>query len=156
MGTIQKTELDALRYVIFIVGRGIGIDDDLNLCNGTLSETKAYSHLILTQIIKPSLKIESNLSKEMSDNLLQGSEMLNPYLIPESFKTWTFRLFGVSYEGNTKCLSFMLLEIIFNNFLHGQMGYFMRPILSSLMKVNIFLANKWEKHIMVKERRPIL
>ena len=41
-----------MKYVIYCVGQAIGIDEDLNLCNGDLTETQNYSKLILDHIIK--------------------------------------------------------------------------------------------------------
>ena len=49
---ISDKELNSMKYVIYCVGKAIGIDEDMNLCNGDLTETQMYSKLILDHIIK--------------------------------------------------------------------------------------------------------
>ena len=85
-----------MKYIIYCVGQAIGIDEDLNLCNSDVTETKKYSNLIFTRIIQPSMEIETDLNREMADNLLQGMNIMNPFLSPSAFKTWTFKLFEVN------------------------------------------------------------
>ena len=55
---ISVKELNSMKYVIYCVGQAIGIDEDLNLCNGDLTETKMYSKLILDCIIKPKVALK--------------------------------------------------------------------------------------------------
>ena len=153
---ISEEELDGLRYVIYCVGKSIGIEDDLNLCKNDLQQTKEYSHLILKRIIQPALKEETEQNNLMADNLLQGMHLLNPYLIPQSLKAWTFQLFEVKYDQGRDCISFYLVDKILSSVLHGTTGKITRPIFSYLMRINIILANKWEKHILIKSRRPIM
>ena len=139
--------------------RTYALDDELNLCNGNLTETKLYSQMILSQIIQPSMQIETDLSKEMADNLLQGMNIMNPYLGPNAFKAWTFQLFEIKdsselIEEQKKSLYFTFIDKLFDTFLHGQIGEILvRPVIGKLMKINITLANKWEKHVLIKCRK---
>jgi len=154
---ISDEELNSMSYVIYCVGQAIGIDDDLNLCNGDLTETKLYSQMILTQVIQPSMKIENALNKEMADYLLQGMNIMNPYLSPSAFKEWAFELFDIENPGDLKTeKKKSFYSYFFDIFLHGQIGEILvRPIFSNLMRINIILANKWEKHVLIKWRRKV-
>ena len=152
-----------MKYVIYCVGKAIGIDEDLNLCNGDLTETKMYSQLILDHIIKPNMRHPENpeLSKEMAENFLQGMNITNPYLITGFFKTWAFNLFEVLQtkeiidEKNSEYFRF--LENLFDKLLHGKIGStVVRPILNNLIYFNIYLANLVEKHLLIKWRRNII
>ena len=143
--------------------QAIGIDEDLNLCNGDLTETKKYSQLILDHIIKPNMRHPENpeLSKEMAENFLQGMNITNPYLITGFFKTWAFNLFEVLQtkeiidEKNSEYFKF--LENLFDKLLHGKIGSMVvRPILNKLIYFNIYLANLCEKHLLIKWRRNII
>ena len=141
----------------FISLTAIGIDDDLNLCSGSLQESRKYSQEILDNIITPALdEDESQMSLEMGNNLLNGIQILNPYISVEAFKVWTKRRFGIS---NSDTSSFQLRiylsieEFLFSTLLTGPFGWFYRPIFNGLIKTNIYLGNLLESVIMVKERR---
>ena len=143
--------------------QAIGIDEDLNLCNGDLTETKMYSQLILDHIIKPNMRHPENpdLSREMAENFLQGMNITNPYLITGFFKTWAFNLFDVLQtkeiidEKNSGYFKF--LEMLFDKLLHGKIGSMVvRPILNNLIYFNIYLANLCENHLIIKWRRNII
>ena len=164
LDSISDRELNSLKYVIHCVGQAIGIDEDLNLCNGDLTETKMYSKLILDHIIKPNMRHPENpeLSREMAENLLQGMKIMNPYLMPSAsiFKTWTFNLFDINTkemldENNSVHLKF--LENLCDKLLHGNIGSMVvKPLLGKVIWANIYLANLWEKHLLIKWRRHIL
>ena len=150
---ISEIELDSMKYIIYCVGQAIGIDEDLNLCNGDVKETKEYSNLIFTRIIQPSMEIETDLNREMADHLLQGMNIMNPFLGPNAFKTWTFKLFEVNCPSK---FSTKFFDLLLGTFFHGMFGnIFIRPVFSTLMITNIYLANKWEKHVLIIWRRHI-
>lgn len=155
---ITDKELNSMKYVIYCVGQAIGIDDELNLCNGDLTETKLYSQMILTKIIQPSMEIETDLNKDMADHLLQGMNIMNPYLFPSMFKAWTFQLFEIQSASKLieeNRVSIYFIHKVFDTF-NSQIGdILVRPILSQLMKINIYLANLWEKIVLVKWKRKI-
>ena len=146
-----------MQQILVSVKRTYDVDDDLNLCNGDLTETKMYSQMIHTKIIQPSMKIETNLNREMADYLLQGMNIMNPYLSPSAFKEWAFELFDIENPGDlTKEKKKSFYSYFFDIFLHGQLGEILvRPIFSNLMRINIILANKWEKHVLIKWRRKV-
>ena len=94
----------------------------------------------------------------MADNLLQGMNIANPYLITSFFKTWAFNLFDVLQtkeiidEKNSGYFKF--LEKLFDKLLHGKIGSMVvRPTLNQLIYFNIYLANLCEKHLLIKWRR---
>ena len=98
------------------------------------------------------------LSRQMADNLLQGMNIANPYLITSFFKTWAFNLFDVLQtkeiidEKNSGYFKF--LEKLFDKLLHGKIGSMVvRPILNNLIYFNMYLANLCEKHLLIKWRR---
>lgn len=157
MSPISDQDLDGLRYVIFCVGKCIGINDELNLCQNSLQDAQEYSKIILEEIIQPHLKTETALSKEMADNLLQGIHFLNPFLTPMTFKAWAFEVFQVSCQNGAKnSFSYLIMEKVFKSGLRGTQGRILRPIFNLLGRVNIYLANRWQHHIMIPSLRPIL
>ena len=112
--------------------------------------------------LKPNMRNPDNpeLSREMVENLLQGMNIMNPYLIPSAFKTWTFQLFDIldtkELIDEKKSVYFIFLDNLFGRFLHGKIGsLFVRPIFSNLMYTNIYLANLWEKYILIETNRKI-
>ena len=42
-------DLDAVRHLMYLVGKNLGIKDEFNLCTGDLNECKAYCHEILVR-----------------------------------------------------------------------------------------------------------
>ena len=43
-------DLDAVRHLMFLVGKNLGVKDEFNLCSGDLNECKAYCHEILVSV----------------------------------------------------------------------------------------------------------
>ena len=161
MDVVSLEELDGIRYIFYIVGQALGIEEEYNLCRHDLHQTTELMELILKNDIKHSLKTESEneLSQEMSSNLLLAIEMINPYLKPASFKYWSFQLLECPLHSDTiknHGLSYRLISILFEKLLCGNLGLVLRPIFNSLMKANIYLANLWKNHILHENRRPFL
>ena len=80
---------------MYVVGKLLGISDDLNLCSGgSLTETRSYAYEIHQRIILPNLSENCSdaLCCTMAGHMLKGAAMINPLIIPEAFETWTFRL----------------------------------------------------------------
>ena len=146
-----------LFYNICFFYIAIGIDDDLNLCSGSLQESRKYSQEILDNIITPALdEDESQMSLEMGNNLLKGIQILNPYISVDAFKVWTKRRFGINNSDTSSFLLRIYLsieEFLFCTLMTGPFGWFYRPIFNGLIKTNIYLGNLLESVIMVKERR---
>ena len=162
MDTITIQELDGIRYIFYIVGQALGIQEEYNLCQPDLTSTVSYMEFILQNDIKVLLKTEAKreISQKMAKNLLQGFVLLNPFLNPTAFKHWTFELFECSLEDDDtikNCkISSALINVVFKKILCGKIGLVMRPLLNFLMKVNIYLANLWKNHILIPYRRPFL
>ena len=152
----SQENLDGLRYIIYLVGQALGINDDLNLCYGNLQESKDYALEILENEIQTSMCLETDISREMSDNLLIGMHFTNPYIHPGGFKHWTFNTFEInsraekmSRENPSFAKYFQsFLNGLFNTFLNQNYGWFLRLIFNGLMSLNVYLANKWAHHIM--------
>jgi len=39
--------LDAIRHLMYLVGKNLGVQDNFNLCSGNLDDCKEYCHEIL-------------------------------------------------------------------------------------------------------------
>ena len=163
MDTLTKEDLEGIKYVFYVVGHALGIDDLYNLCDLSLDleDTVEYMELIFQNDIKYFLKSqsESSISHLMSQHLLLAIEMINPYLKPESFKYWAFHLLECPLDIKSikhSILSYNLLHIFFNQLLCGRIGHLFRPLLNTLMRLNIYLANLWRNHILHEKRRPFL
>ena len=161
MDAASQKELDGIRYIFYIVGQALGIEEEYNLCQSELNKTKELMRLILHNDIKPVLKTERENARSdlMSSNLLQAIHMINPYLEPTSFQYWCFQLLECPLPCDTiksHRLSYSLICNIFGKLLCGNLGLLLRPILNYLMKVNIYLANLWRNHILHENRRPFL
>ena len=161
MDTASQRELDGIRYIFYIVGQALGIEEEYNLCSLELSQTKDLMEMILQNDIKHVLKteVEKEPSDLMSSNLLQAIHMINPFLKPTSFKYWCFQLLECPLHSDTiksHRLSYSLISTLFGKLLCGNLGLMTRPILNSLMKANIYLANLWRHHILHENRRPFL
>ena len=129
-------------------------------CLVYLTEMRVHSET--NPPLKPNMRNPDNpeLSREMVENLLQGMNIMNPYLIPSAFKTWTFQLFDIldtkELIDEKNSVYFIFLDNLFSQFLHGKIGsLFVRPIFSNLMYTNIYLANLWEKYILIESNRKI-
>ena len=77
---------------MYIVGKLLGVRGDLNLCGGSLAETKTYARDIHQRVILPALRdnADSELCRTMAGHMLRGAAMINPLIIPEAYETWTF------------------------------------------------------------------
>ena len=132
------------------------------LLNSHLVNSEMRLNSEINPPLKPNMRKPQNpeLSTEMVDNLLQGMNIINPYLIPSAFKTWIFQLFDIldtkELITEKNSIYFIFLDNLFGRFLHGKIGsLFVRPIFSNLMYTNIYLANLWEKYILIESNRKI-
>ena len=161
----SQENLDGLRYIIYLVGQALGIDDDLNLCYGNLQESKRYALEILENEIQPSMCLESDISREMSDNLLKGMKITNPYIYPGGFKKWTFNTFKINANAeemigeNPDLANFYksFLNSLFDTFFPNQyFGWFVRLFFNGLMSLNVILANILAPYIQYNPRNRTL
>ena len=82
---------EGLVAVMGEVGRQLGVREEVNLCNGGLTEAREYA-LLLHQQIKQHLLRPTQLAEEMAEQLLWGANILNPFIRPPAFRTWAFGL----------------------------------------------------------------
>ena len=94
-------------HVMHMVGRALGIREELNMCTGDLAEVRKIAREILVTDIQVSLtryslslKLLFNLilqpvfladsapsvSRELDTDLLEGVKILNPFINPEGFR----------------------------------------------------------------------
>jgi hypothetical protein len=160
MGSVTKRELNALRYIIYLVGQSLGIDEDLNLCVNSLAETSKYAQIILKEVINPSLTSESDSSRVMSDNLLGGMTFLNPFILPVPYKTWTFKMLGSSrHNYYSTSMTGVQNKVIYHlqcEFFDRAMNWGVRPVANLLLRINVSLANLLEHHIVIDNHRRIM
>lgn len=155
---IQNVDgLNGIKYIIYLVGQAIGIDDDLNLCSGNFEESKCYAQEILESEIQVHMKTENNLSLEMGNHLLHGIGILNPYIKSDAFKIWIFKIFNISKmleeENNFATGLYVWTQQQLFSLFCSPYGFIFTPVFNSLIRFNIYLGNKWEKHIITKWKR---
>jgi len=159
LGVDRKSEddIEGVIYVMMMVGRQLGISDQFNLCRGDREQCTEYSRLILEKIIKPSFNSPeaSEVSKRLGQDLLEGVNILNPFISPRSFLLWSEDLirerkspevphqFGYGehflYRMQTTLLSGMFASSV--------VGGLTRGLANNLMRLNIFLATEWRQFI---------
>ena len=79
--------MDGVLYVMYVVGRELGICDQYNLCKGDITEVTEYAKEILEHEIKPSFGSKSApvVSQNLSRHLLDGVHILNPFINQDGF-----------------------------------------------------------------------
>jgi len=145
-----------LVYMMKLVGRYLGVSEELNLCSGGLGRATQYSHLILTKVIQPVILSDSSRSTEaqlLENSLLKSVNMMVPFIEPSAFKHWFLRLLSQhpssppSYE-HLSVLSTLLFRaqtLLLETVLHlPVLGGILRPLLNILMRLAIFLNTDWE------------
>ena len=161
----SQENLDGLRYIIYLVGQALGINDDLNLCSGNLQESKDYALEILENEIQTYMCLETDISREMSHNLLIGMKITNPYIYPGGFKHWTFNTFEINSRAesmsgeNPSYAKFFqsFLNSLFDTFFPNQyFGWFVRLFFNGLMSLNVILANILAPYIQYNPRNRTL
>lgn len=115
---------------MYCVGKVLGVDDEFNLCSGSLIECKEYCNDILVcdseknssgifvwmtscnfflklRVFRPAMIDVSKPEKDLASHLLNGMHLFNPAIDPEAYLHWTRRVFGsVSNEKIPKFTSF--------------------------------------------------
>jgi len=115
---------------MYCVGKVLGVDDEFNLCSGSLIECKEYCNDILVcdseknssgifvwmtscnfflklRVFRPAMIDVSKPEKDLASHLLNGMHLFNPAIDPEAYLHWTRRVFGsVSNEKIPKITSF--------------------------------------------------
>lgn len=143
-----------LVYMMMLVGRYLGVAEELNLCSGGLARATLYSHLILTQVVQPALLPgrRSTEAEELENSLLKSVNMMVPFIEASAFKHWFLSLLS-QHSSPSSCehlsiLSTLLLRaqtLLLETVLHlPVLGSIFRPVINILMRLAIFLNTDWE------------
>ena len=93
----------------------------------------------------------------MSAHLLDGVNILNPFIRPQAFLLWSDDLIQEKKKPSADMLTtgdmiLYLLQIYLMRLLHvGVVGGLVRAMANNLMKLNIFLATEWKHFIISQE-----
>ena len=166
MASATRSELNGLRYVIYLTGQAIGVSDEFNLCKRGLDETIAYSEKILDNIITPSLnRNQATLSDDMANSLLEGMEIMNPLFLAAPYKAWCFKIFNSSLapvmelklrDSVYDAFYFWIISYVMDTLLIGKSSNLARSVVNTLMAVNIYLGNMWEDLVLQDHKRKLL
>jgi len=152
----RESDQEGLVYVMYLVGRELGICEEFNMCRGDLARVKQYSQAILDQEIKPAFcdNSASATCRDLSDHLLNGIHILNPFINPLSFKSWalttvheTDDVVDIKSLDNFSLLMYKLQLTVFKLFHFPVIGSVLRMLGNSLMQLNIFLATEKQEMI---------
>ena len=125
-----------------------GVDDEYNLCCGTLEETTDYARAIQKQLIRPAMnrvKVSG-----MADTMLKGIHILNPLVDPEAFATFVRNT--VLSEHNLPEVTWSramlsLQKFVFDWLFHSSatVAAYLKAFLNFMMRLNVYLAKRWKK-----------
>ena len=79
---------------MYLVGKNLGINDDLNMCADGLEPAIEYSDMILRQVISKNFDSQEStkMCKDMAKHLLDGVNILNPFIDQTAYHLWSDRL----------------------------------------------------------------
>lgn len=135
-------------YIMYMVGKSLGILDQYNLCSGTVQQTKQRCNLILRQVLQPCLENRTDLSEQMTFHLLNGINVLNPLIVEQDFKLMSEKLLlekELSDENGSTV--YQLYLFFFQKVLYMPGSWIIRKFTNGLLKYNIWLAGKWSSYI---------
>ena len=159
LSSATHVQLQALTHQMYIVGKELGIKDEFNLCYGSLEEITEYARGIEDAVIRPALELDKDYAS-MSEHLLGGVNLLNPFVNPSAFAAWTHKLFGAT-ESHKKRVS------LFSNSLQTRINYWIQSFafdyvlyysipkwfaivpFNLLVEVNIYMANLLRKRVIM-------
>jgi len=146
-------ELEGLVYIMYLVGRHLGVHEEYNLCRGGLDKARAYSREILVEVIQPAVtqNLDYKELSSMAGALLSGINILNPFTEPVALQTFTLKLFMMEElidekrkVSNYSFLMSSMMDIVLNKLLHlPKIEDILRTTLNNLMRLNIFIAWNW-------------
>jgi len=151
----DKKGEEGLVYVMYLVGQYLGVQDSLNLCSGGAERAKLYSKLVLERIVRPCLEKDTQgVCKDMTRHLLDGVNVLNPFIDQNAFHAWARRLLltkeTFAMEDLSHLVGFSLVMyktkcIVFSNLLGIPIfGAILRFLANKLMLLNIVLAAEFK------------
>lgn len=92
----KDEELDDYRYFWRVIGYVLGIDDQFNMCGGTLHETKSLSKEIEQRVVVPRLARMEAYYLTLSNDFIDGMKLLYPILGKEWLYAFVFPLMRLS------------------------------------------------------------
>ena len=156
LGNVTTVQLKALTRQMYIVGKDLGIEDEFNLCCGSLEDITEYAKDIENMVIRPALELDEDY-ESMHKYLLGGINLINPLLDPSAFAAWTHKLFGAtkSYENRiskfstlkTKATYYVLIITFDYVFYYKLTRWITIGIFNFLMDLNIYMANLFRARI---------
>ena len=148
---------------MYLVGRDLGVQDEFNLCTDGAEQAVEYSDMILKQVVNEkfgSLK-SSETCQEMAKHLLDGVNILNPFIDPAAFNLWSVILMNPDKKSEPTGLKgfsqFMLkaMILVLEWLIHVPvLGIVIRLLANNLMKLNIYLAADWSTVIVNNYNSP--
>merc|ERR1712215_239823 len=140
-----------LVYIMYLVGKYLGVSNSFKLCSDGLEAATEYSRLILKNIIEPAVKNrdKNELSVEMASHILKAVNIFNPFFDKAAFNIWFLNLLGAkrpTYSLGVLSLSLLKLQlIVLETVFHlPLMGHLVRHFANVFMRVNILIVNNWE------------
>jgi len=158
LGILKSSErdFDGLVYIMYWVGKHLGIKEDLNLFTDGLEPAIEYSELILKEVIKRQFGSDqsSETCKDMAKHLLDGVNILNPFIDQIAFHHYSNLILN-DQELNEKTAmhpfsQFMYKSqiLVLGSLIHiPVLGWIIRFLANNLMKLNIYLATDWCDYI---------
>ena len=131
------------------------MDDEYNLCNGTLEETTDYARAIQKQLIRPAMyrvKVSG-----MADTMLKGIHILNPLVDPEAFATFVRNTVLCEHnlpESTWSRAMLSLQKFVFDWLFHSSATAYLKAFLNFMMRLNVYLAKRWKKG-MIKDNQKL-
>ena len=141
---------------MYLVGKNLGIDEDLNMCADGLEPAIEYSDMISRQVISKNFGSHksSKTCKDMAKHLLDGVNILNPFIDQTAYHLWSDRLLNPQNphekNGMQPCSHFLFKTqiLVLESLMHVRvLGSLIRMLANNLMKLNIYLAADWSDFI---------
>ena len=156
---ISKVQLKSISNQMYKVGRDLGISNTFNLCSGTLEDTIQYAKEIEKYVITPALECNEDF-ENMSVHLMNGVNILNPFIDQIAFSTWTHRLYcaNKSYQRRHEMLVsyksyciYYLQIFLFDYLLCSKVfKWIVTTSLNIMMDLNVYMANLLRQEITKK------
>ncbi|XP_023323466.1 uncharacterized protein LOC111697631 isoform X2 [Eurytemora carolleeae] len=139
------SSLEGVVYMFYLVGKSLGVHDEFNLCKGGARLAKQRCQHILRQVIQPGLLNEGRISRFMADHLLNGVNVINPFIFQDSFREYVETVlmeknFDSPALKGIMLFHFKTITFIFQTGLQLPGGLLLRVWFNQLMKLNILLC----------------
>ena len=131
------------------------MEDEYNLCSGTLDEITSYGKEIQMQIIRPATDLNRS---DMADTFLEALKILQPYLEPEAFASFSREtMFGESAQIKSwwSRVNLFLLKFIFNWLLlkSAILGLLTKSFFNFMARVNNYITKFRVKSIIKQKQK---